>query len=75
MMIVVIGVIFCLVSFWIMSYFGMKLVNGGRLVRERRVSIIVVFSIGVLVYEMSIVDSFRILIWVRDRNIVEVIIV
>jgi hypothetical protein len=53
----------------------MKPVNGGRPARERRVSITVAFSIGVLVHEMSIVDSFRTLIWARDRNTVEVIIV
>lgn len=75
MMIVAIGVISCLVSSWIMSHFGMKPVNGGRPARERRVSIAVAFSIGVLVHEMSIVDSFRTLIWARDRNTVEVIIV
>ena len=63
MMIVAIGVISCLVSSWIMSHFGMKPVNGGRPARERRV------------HEMSIVDSFRTLIWARDRNTVEVIIV
>ena len=74
-MIVDIWVISCLGCSWIMCQVGMMAVNGGRPARERRVSITVAFSIGVLVHEMSIVDSFRTLIWARDRNTVEVIIV
>ena len=73
MMMVAVGVISCLVSSWMMNHFGMKPVNGGRPARERSVSIMVAFSMGVFVHEMSIVDSFRTLIWVRDRNTVVVI--
>lgn len=56
-----------------MSHLGMKPVSGGRPARERRVSIKVALSIGVFVHEMSIVDSFRTLIWFRDRKIAVVI--
>lgn len=72
-MVVATGVISCLVSSWVMSHFGMKPVSGGRPARERRVTIMVEFSIGVFVQEMSIVDSFRTLICERDRNTVDVI--
>lgn len=62
MIIVAVGVISCLVSSWIINHFGMKPVRGGRPARERSVSIMVAFSVGVFVHEMSIVDNFRTLI-------------
>ncbi len=55
------------------SHFGMKPVSGGRPARDRSASIIVALSIGVFVHEMSIVESFRTLIWVNDKNMVVVI--
>lgn len=62
MIIVAVGVISCLVSSWIISHFGMKPVSGGRPARDRSVSIMDAFSVGVFVHEISIVDSFRTLI-------------
>ena len=55
------------------SHFGMKPVSGGRPARDSSASIIVALSIGVFVHEMSIVESFRTLIWVNDKNMVVVI--
>lgn len=72
-MIVVVGVMFCLVSFWIMSYFGRNFVRGGSFVRDSRVSISIVFSDGVFVYVVIKVDNFSILIEFRVKNIVVVI--
>lgn len=62
MMIVAVGVISCLMSSWIINHFGMKPVSGGRPAKDRSVSIMVAFSMGVFVHEMSIVDNFRTLI-------------
>lgn len=72
-MIVAITVISCLVSSWMMSHLGRKPVSGGSPARDRRVSIRVAFSIGVFVHEVIIVDSFRVLVVLRVRNVVMVI--
>ena len=56
-----------------MSHLGRKPVSGGSPARDRRVSIRVAFSIGVFVHEVIIVDSFRVLVVLRVRNVVMVI--
>lgn len=72
-MIVAAVVISCLVSSWTISHFGRKPVSGGSPARESRVSIRVVFSMGVFVHEVISVDSFRVLVVLRVRNTVVVI--
>lgn len=70
----VVGARFCLVSFWRISYFGIKFVSGGRSFSERRMSGVRDVSMGVFVYEVArvlmVVDLFSLNI----RNVENVII-
>jgi len=71
--IVAVGVISCLVSSWIISHLGRKPVNGGSPARESRVNIRVALSMGIFVQEIIIVDSFRVLVMLKVRKMVDVI--
>lgn len=72
-MIVAVVAISCLVNSWIMSHLGRKPVSGGRPANDRRVSIRVVFSMGVLVHEVISVDSFKVLVEFMVRKMDTVI--
>lgn len=61
-------VISCLVSSWMMSHLGRKPVSGGSPASDSRVSIRVVFSMGVLVHEVISVDRFRVLVEFMERK-------
>ena len=58
----------CFVSSWIMSHFGKKPVSGGRPARDSSVSIRDVFSDGIFVQEVIIVDSFDELVVLRAEK-------
>lgn len=62
-------VISCLVSSWMMSHLGRKPVSGGSPASDSRVSIRVVFSMGVLVHEVISVDRFKVLVEFMERKI------
>lgn len=61
-------VISCLVSSWMMSHLGRKPVSGGSPASDSRVSIRVVFSMGVLVHEVISVDRFKVLVEFMERK-------
>lgn len=72
-MVVAVGVISCLVSSWRVSHFGRNPVSGGRPAKESSVSIRVAFNAGVFAQEIIIVESFVVLVVLRERNTAAVI--
>lgn len=72
-MITAVTVISCLVSSWRINHFGMNPVSGGRPAKDNRASIRVALRTGVFVQEVIIVESFRVLVVLRDKNTAAVI--